>query len=70
MELATLTALPDETGTQVPVFSGHVTVTVSCKEGGTLKGQMYTWFPMTKVGGAWLMMDTHESSPATKFTME
>ncbi|MCU1539892.1 MAG: hypothetical protein JWM01_839 [Arthrobacter sp.] len=61
MEGVSLTARPDESGTQVPVFSGHVTLAVSCKEGGILRGQMVTWFPMTKVGDAWLMMGSYES---------
>lgn len=70
MEIATLTAGPDANGVQVPVFTGNVTLVVHCQEGGTLKGQMYTWFPMVKAGDTWLMRGEYQSNPAGAFTFE
>jgi hypothetical protein len=63
----TLTARPDESGTQVPVFSGNVSLVVHCKEGILLEGQIFAWFPMQKVDGKWIMLDTYEANPTGPF---
>lgn len=63
----TLTARPDENGTQVPVFSGNVSLIVHCKEGILLEGQIYAWFPMQKVDGKWIMLDSYEANPTGPF---
>lgn len=68
-ETVTLAAGTDESGKQVPLFTSHVSVTVHCKEGGMLQGQMFAWFPMEKVNGKWIMLDTYEVNPAGPFTM-
>lgn len=64
-----LTARPDENGTQIPVFSGNVNVTVHCKEGKFLQGQMYAWFPLVEVDGKRIILDTYEVNPAAPFEL-
>jgi hypothetical protein len=68
-EAITLTAGADESGIMLPVFTGNVSVTVHCKEGTLLQGQMFAWFPMQKVNGKWIMFDTYEVNPAGPFKM-
>lgn len=63
----TLGAGTDESGSQAPIFMGHVDVTVHCKEGTLLKGQMFAWFPMQEVNGNWIVLDTYEVNPAGPF---
>lgn len=70
MEGAFLTTQADESGAPVPVFGGNVTLTIHCKEGTTLKGQMATSFPMKKVGSSWVMTAGYVSNQAAKFHFE
>lgn len=68
-ELLTLTARPDASGNQIPIFSANVSLTVHCKEGGQMYGQMYGWFQLEKVDDKWIMLDTYEFNPIGKFKM-
>jgi hypothetical protein len=68
-EAVTLSAGTDASGAQVPLFTGNVSVTVHCKEGTLLQGQMFAWFPMVQVDGKWIMFETYEVNPTGPFEM-
>lgn len=70
MEDLNLTALPATDGTgNLPVIEGSVNLTIHCKEGIKLEGQMKTYFPVEKVGDKWLMKNGYDTNPASAFTV-
>lgn len=58
----------DMSGANNPTFVANVTVTIRCKEGGTLKGQMHTSIPMTQEKG-WRMHKGATSEAVGEFAM-
>lgn len=66
--LNTLLTIPNENQVELPSFLSNTEVTVHCKEGGTLQGQMQMWFPLVQENGSWLAGPV-QVKPAAPFKM-
>jgi hypothetical protein len=64
-----LITIPDENQVELPSFYSHTEVTVHCKEGGLLQGQMQMWFPLVQENGTWLVSRAPQVKPGAPFKM-
>lgn len=64
-----LMTIPDENEVELPSFLSQVEVTMHCKEGGLLRGQMQVWFSLAQENGTWLVSRSPQVKPAAPFTM-
>jgi hypothetical protein len=64
-----LLTIPDENEVELPSFLSQVEVTMHCKEGGLLRGQVQVSFSLVQENGTWLVSRSPQVKPAAPFTM-